>query len=170
MNPGYVVEPLGSHHDRAAFVCGIAALDDYLKHRAGQEVKRDVARVFVLTQHNSSAILGYYTLSATSITPDGLPQDIVKRLPRYPALPALLIGRLAVDQQYQGQGMGRRLLLSALRRSLNLRAELGFIAVIVDAKDDAARTFYERYDFHRFVDNPYRLYLPMGTIAQIFPA
>ena len=169
MNTSYVVEPLGNKHGRAAFVCGIAALDDYLKHRASQEVKRDVARVFVLTQQHSLAILGYYTLSATSITPDGLPQEVVKRLPRYPSLPALLIGRLAVDQHYQGQGMGRRLLLSALRRSLNLRSELGFIAVIVDAKDDAARTFYERYDFHLFVDNPYRLYIPMGTIAQIFP-
>lgn len=168
MEADYVVKPLGSRHDRAAFVCGVQPLDDYLKQRASQEIKRNVAQVFVLTQRDSPAILGYYSLSATSIVQSSLPPKLVKRLPRYPTLPALLIGRLAVDRRYQGQGIGLRLLMSAFQRSLHLNAELGCIALVVDAKDDGARAFYERHDFLRFIDDPYRLFLPMATVAQLF--
>ena len=170
VEPQYVVELLNTTHDRTSFTCGIPILDTYLKQRATQEMKRDVARVFVLVQRHSTTILGYYTLSATAIAPSGLPPDLVKRLPRYPTLPALLIGRLAVDQRYHGHGIGQRLLMSALHRSISVRAELGCIAVVVDAKDDAARTFYEHHDFRRFIDDPYRLYLPMATVVQLFQA
>jgi GNAT superfamily N-acetyltransferase len=96
-----------------------------------------------------------------------LPPTLAKRLPRYPTLPAFLVGRLAVDRRYQGQGIGRRLLMSALGRSLELRTQIGAIGVIVDAKDDAARAFYEHYDFQRFEDNPYRLILSMKTMEQL---
>ena len=169
MEPKYEIEPLGDAHDRAAFASGIAPLDRYLREQAGQEMRRNVAAVFVLRMGGSSTIAGYYTLSATSTEPTGLPRDLQKRLPRYPTLPALLIGRLAVDQRYQGQGIGRALLTSALSRSLRLRTEVGAIGVIVDAKDDRARQFYERYGFQGFLDDPYRLFLPMQTVADLVP-
>ena len=168
MAPNYVIEPLGDQHDRAAFLCGVDPLDRYIHKQAGQEMRRHVAAVFVLRTIESSAVVGYYTLSATSILPSGLPPSVTKRLPRYPSLPALLIGRLAVDQHHHEQGLGELLLTGALRRSLLLRAELGAVAVVVDAKDDRARQFYEKYDFQRFVDHEYRLYMLTQTIEQLF--
>ena len=112
---------------------------------------------------------GFYTLSAISIEPKDLPPALTKRLPRYPTLPALLVGRSTVDQRYQGQGVGRALLMSALGRGLAIRAQISAIGVIVDAKDDRARTFYEQYGFQRFQSDPYRLILFMKTIVQLVP-
>lgn len=166
----YEIEPLGEHHNRAAFSCGVEALDRYFRERAGQESRRDVARVFVLRMRDSQDVAGFYTLSAISIEPKDLPPGLARRLPRYPTLPALLVGRLAVDQRYQGQGVGRALLMSALGRSLAIRAQIGAIGVIVDAKDDRARTFYEQYGFQRFQGDPYRLILFMKTMEQLIPS
>ena len=163
----YHVEPLGSQHDRLAFSSGVAPLDQYFRERAGQDRRRDVASVFAPRVGDAPEVAGYYTLSAISIEPVSLPPALAKRLPRYPTLPAFLVGRLAVDRRYQGQGIGRRLLMSALGRSLELRTQIGAIGVIVDAKDDAARAFYEHYDFQRFEDNPYRLILSMKTMEQL---
>lgn len=165
----YEVEPLGEQHNRAAFSCGVEALDRYFRTQAGQESRRDVARVFVLRELGSEEVAGFYTLSAISIEPKGLPPTLIRRLPRYPTLPALLVGRLAVDQRYQGRGVGRALLMSALRRSLAIRAQICAIGVIVDAKDDRARTFYEQYGFQRFQSDPHRLILFMKTIEQLVP-
>lgn len=170
----YVVEPLSKRHNRADFSCGEEELDRYLKQQASQAGRRDVARVFVLCPGADevcfapTTIVGYYTLSATSIEPTNLPSDLAKRMPRYPTLPAILLGRLAIDRRYQGQGIGSILLTSALQRSLRLSTELGAIAVIVDAKHDRARQFYEHYGFQRFIDHEYRLFLPMKTIEQLF--
>src|SRR4051794_37498933 len=135
----YDIEPLGPQHDRAAFSCGVSELDRYLREQAGQERRKDVAAVFVLRLVDTDQVAGYYTLSATSIEPLSLPTALARRMPRYPTVPALLVGRLAVDQRFQGQGIGRALLMSALARSLGLRGQLGAIGVVVDAKDDAAR-------------------------------
>lgn len=167
--PHYEVKPLASEHDRTAFSCGVEPLDRYFRDQAGQEMRRNVAAVFVLRVLDSSAVAGYYTLSAMSLEPTELPLDLIKRLPRYPTLPALLIGRLAVDRRYQGQGIGRALLMSALSRSLNLRSEVGAIGVVVDAKDDVARQFYAYYGFQPFLNRPYRLFLPMKTIERLRP-
>lgn len=163
----YDIEPLGAQHDRATFSCGVEALDRYFREQAGQERRKDVAAVFVLRLLDTDQIAGFYTLNATSIEPLSLPASIIKRLPRYPTLPALLMGRLATDQRFQGQGVGRTLLMSALARSLTLREQLGAIGVIVDAKGDTARNFYEKYGFLRFTDDAYRLILPMKTISQL---
>jgi len=167
--PHYEVKPLASEHDRAAFSCGVEPLDRYFRDQAGQEMRRNVAAVFLLRMLDSSAVAGYYTLSAMSLEPTELPLDLIKRLPRYPTLPALLIGRLAVDRSYQGQGIGRAMLMSALSRSLKLRSEVGAIGVVVDAKDDAAGQFYEHYGFQRFLNRRYRLFLPMKTIEHLRP-
>lgn len=164
----FAVEPLGRHHDRAAFSCGVEALDQYLRQQAGQDIRRRVAAVFVLVERGTTAILGYYTLSATSVQAEALPDDLVKRVPRYPHLPAILLGRLAVDTRAQGAGIGAALLANALHRSTTVAADIGAMFIVVDAKDDAARRFYERHGFRRFLDNEYRLFLPMTTAEQMW--
>lgn len=168
MDPEYEIEPLAKIHDRSAFSCGVEPLDLYLKQQASQEMKRSVAVVFVLRRPAFPAtIAGYYTLSASVIVPAALPPEVAKKYPRYGELPAALLGRLAVDTRYRRQGLGETLLISAMRRSLELSRNLGMMALIVDAKDDDARAFYEHYDFRRMLDDPYRLYLPMSTIEKV---
>jgi GNAT superfamily N-acetyltransferase len=162
-----LIEPLAAAHDRAAFACGVDALDHYLRTQAGQDVAKRVAAAFVLTEPPSSAVLGFYTLAATSLLLRDLPAATAKRLPKYPHVPATLLGRLAVDQRARGRGYGELLLLDALARSLAASATIGAAAVLVDAKDDAARRFYERYGFERLPDQPRRLFLPMRTVAAL---
>jgi GNAT superfamily N-acetyltransferase len=161
-------EPLGGQDKqrRAAFSCGMEALDRYLRQQAGQEMRRGVAVVWVLHDIEHNAIAGYYTLSTASIVPSDLPDEIVRKLPRYPALPAMLIGRLAVDTSYRGQGFGGLLLADALHRALDLSHAICAIAVVVDAKDDAARQFYERFGFQRLAGHERRLFMPMATIHE----
>lgn len=168
MSAAYRIELLDKTHDRAAFSCGVEALDRYLREQAGQDMRRDVATVYVLRSVESPTVLGYYTLSASSIEYTALAPELVRRLPRYDLLPVSLIGRLAVDRQVSGQGLGQSLLLDALYRSFMLRKQIGLMAVAVDAKDDRARQFYERYGFQRYLDQPYRLYLPMKKIEKLF--
>jgi GNAT superfamily N-acetyltransferase len=160
-------EPISSQHDRAGFSSGVEALDRYLRQQAGQDQRRNVARAYGLIDVTTNAIVGYYTLSAYSIVPASLPPESTRRLPRYETLPATLIGRLAVAQRYHRRGFGRLLLLDALRRSLVASRQVAVMAVVVDAKDDAARSFYERYGFNRFQDHPYRLFLPIETVAKL---
>jgi GNAT superfamily N-acetyltransferase len=162
-----VVEPLASHHNRTAFSCGVPSLDVYLRQQAGQDMRRDLAVCYVLHDRGSAEIIGYYTLSATSIEPTALPPALAKRLGRYPVLPATLLGRLAVDARFTGQGMGGLLLLNAMRRTLH--TGIGSLAIVVDALDGRAATFYERFEFRRFEDNRLRLYLLMSKVRDIFP-
>jgi len=166
--PHLIIEPLGDTHDRAAFSSGVEPLDRYLHQQAKQDMRRYVAAVFVACEAGSATVIGYYTLSARSVSSTDLPQDMAKRLPRYPTLPAVLLGRLAVDQHYRGRGIGELLLMSALRRSARLRNDIGVVTMIVDAKDDRARSFYERYGFIHFQEQEFRLFLPMKTIEQLF--
>ena len=162
------IEPLGSQHDRAAFDCGNDSLTRYFQTQAGQDLRRRAAVPFVLVDGDSDAVAGFYTLSAYNIDMGELPPELARRFPRYPYAPATLLGRLAVDRRYQGMGLGRLLLMDALRRSMEHSREIASIAVVVDAIDDAARDFYERYGFIRFPDHPYKLFLPMSTMATLF--
>jgi predicted N-acetyltransferase YhbS len=162
----YSIEPLGSHHNRAAFSCGSESLDIYLQRQARQDARKYMAAPYVLIEKNSGAVIGYYTLSSVGINMGDLPPEIRKKLPKYPAAPATLLGRLAVDEKYQGKGLGEILLMDALYKSL--RNEIASMAVVVDAKDDKARSFYERYDFIRFPDYSHRLFLPMTVIKKMF--
>jgi ribosomal protein S18 acetylase RimI-like enzyme len=164
----FITEPLASEHDRAAFSCGVEPLDRYLNQQARQDARSRVAAPFVLTDRDSGRIIGYYTLSAFAVDLTELPSQLRKRLPRYPQVPVVLLGRLAVDQRFAGQGWGKALLIDALRRSLEHSRQIAAMAVVVDAKDDAARSFYERYGFQRLADHEYRLFLAMGTIEQLF--
>jgi GNAT superfamily N-acetyltransferase len=165
MDPRRVVESLGPHHDRAAFVCGVPALDRYLRQQAGQDLRNNLAAVFVLADGDGRTILGYYTLSATAIEATALPEATTKRLARYPLLPAVLLGRLAVAIAAQGQGLGAFLLIDALKRGYRAREQVGAMAVVVDALGEDARAFYEGFGFRRFPDHEFRLFMEMGRIA-----
>jgi len=161
------IAPINSKvHDRAAFSCGAPELDRYIRQHALQDVKRDVARVFVATKAEALTICGYYSLSATSFQRDNLPADQAKRLPRYP-VPAALLGRLAVDNSMKGKGLGAFLLMDALNRILLATQTLAVHAVIVDAIDDAASAFYRKYGFIPFAREGRRLLLPMATIRRL---
>ena len=161
-----VTEPLGSHHDRAAFSCGEPALDGYLQRQASQDIRRRVAQVFVALGDAPGKIAGYYSLSATSFDKDELLPAQAKRLPHYP-VPAAVLGRLAIDRTRQGQGLGELLLLDAVRRVIWASTTLAVHAVIVDAKNERAQAFYERYGFRPFTTEPRRLFLPLETFEKL---
>ena len=165
--PEFQVQPLGPHHDRAGFSCGVEPLDNYLKKQARQDVKKRVAAVFVYTP-DGKTIGGYYTLSQFSVDLGMLPQAIARRLPRYPIVPATLIGRLAVSTALRGQGIGELLLMDALHRSLRLSKQIASTAIIVDAKDERAMSFYRKYGFLELPSTAGRLFLPMATVEQLF--
>jgi GNAT superfamily N-acetyltransferase len=150
-----------------AFSCGDAALDRYLRTQITQDLCRDVAKPFVIVEVATRRLAGYYTLSTASVRLNDLPPETFKRLPRYPDYPAVLIGRLAIDHRYQGQGLGSALLIDIFRRAKRIDLEAAVLGIIVDATDDAARTFYEKHQFQRSPVNPYRLILPMPTIRQL---
>lgn len=144
-------------------------LDRYLQQQARQDAEKRVAAAFVLIEPPAINVLGYYTLSASVITADALPVELAKKLPRYPQLPVTLLGRLAVDQDQRGKGLGEFLLMDALYRSLNAAAEIAAMAVIVDAKDPAAEAFYAHFGFISLQHQPARMFLPMKTVAGLFP-
>jgi len=162
------IEPLGKKHDRVVFSCGIDALDTYLQKRASQETKKKIATTFVMVEGLTGAVIGYYTLSATSILLTDLPDETARKLPKYPNVPATLLGRLAIDSRYQGRGYGELLIIDALRRALQATTEVASYAVVVDAINERARSFYEQYEFCAFPDRKLRLFLPMKTTADLF--
>ena len=163
----YRVEPLGDSHDRAAFDSGIPELDGYLRHQAGQDARRKVAAPFVMIDIQGS-IVGYYTLSAYGVQLTELPKAVVRKLPRYPVLPATLLGRLAISRTHQGKKLGRFLLMDALYRSLRNTSEVASIGVVVDALDESARAFYTHYDFTQLGDHLNRLFRSMKDIENAF--
>ena len=125
-----------------------------------------MSAVFVLSAIEGDAVVGYYALSACEVEPSSLPLAMARRLPRR-AIPATLIGRLALDLRYRGQGLGGLLLVNALARASAASREVGAMLVIVDAKDEPARGFYERYGFVQFEDEPLRLFLPMADADRL---
>ena len=161
-----VIESLGPHHDRAVFSCGEPALDTYLRRQASQDVRRRVAQVFVALGDAPGTVAGYYSLSAASFEKDALPPRLAKRLPHYP-VPAAVLGRLAVDRAHRGRGLGEALLLDAIRRVVRASATIAVHAIIVDAKNEPARAFYERYGFRAFPGVPRRLFLPLETFLKL---
>lgn len=165
---GYIIEPLGKHHDRAAFSCGVELLDRYFKQQAGQDSRRHVVNCFVAVSQTTKIIAGYYTLSATVVIFDSLPESFKKKLPRYPEVPAPLVGRLAVDLQHRGKGLGEHLLLDAMRRTL--QSGLAAAILVVDPKDEQAARFYRRYGFLDIGLGRTRLYMPVSEIEKILPA
>ena len=151
------VEPLSGSHDRSKFVSGSAPLDRYLREQASQDIKRRIATCFVAVDFENQDIVGFYTLTATSVAVDALAPEIAKKLPRYPVIPAALLGRLAVSVAAQGRGLGAAVLADALLRTA--RVEMGVFAMVVDA----AQRFYEKHGFTLLVGEQRRLVLPIAT-------
>lgn len=168
--PKYRFEPLEKKkHNRAAFSCEHELLNAYLKERASQEIKKRVAAVYVLTP-DGRTIAGYYTLSQYAIDAGELSPELVQKLhlPKYDKLPATLLGRLARSKELKGAGVGELLLMDALRRALRHSSNIASVAVVVDAIDEKAREFYQRYGFIDVPGHPNRLFIPMRTVAQLF--
>jgi ribosomal protein S18 acetylase RimI-like enzyme len=161
------IEPLGSSHDRTAFTCGVSALDRYLREFATQDAKRRISNCFVAVAPNG-AIAGYYTFSAASFPIGELSAAEAKRLPRYPVLPAGLIGRLAVDTRFRGRGLGGALVMDAVLRAT--RADPAIFAIVVDAKDETAAEFYLRLGFRRFPSRATSLFVPVSVAVQALEA
>lgn len=159
-----VIQPLDTRHDRAGFRCGVGALDTYLSRQARQDVKRRISRVFVAALASQpNTVLGYYTLSSLAIELDALPHHLARRLPRHP-VPTALLGRLAVSQVAQGQGIGSMLLADAVKRTLFVSNEIAIYALVVDAIDASAQRFYERFGFALLSREGRRLFLPLKSV------
>lgn len=166
------IEPLdSSKHIRSDFSCGENSLDNYICKLASQDIKRKAATIFVLidesANHLETKILGYYTLSNYTIDITELDKGFAKTLPRYPQLPATLLGRLAVDSIQKGKGFGETLLIDALKKSLTISKHIASLAVVAEAIDEQAAQFYLKYGFQRCNHQPTKLYLPMKSIEQI---
>ena len=162
----FLIQALSKVLDKSSFSCGVEALDRYLKQQASQDIKRHLAQVFVAVPKEApQTIAGFYTLSATSMQAASMPEELARKFPRYP-LPAALIGRLAVAEYFQGQGLGKILLADALKRIVAARQSIGMFAAIVDAKDEKAKQFYIKFGFTAFHDQPLRLFLPLETVQR----
>lgn len=153
-------------HTRAGFDCGVPELNDWLTTKVSQFEKKDLARTYVLVESGQSVVKGYYALSNHTVIYEALPEDQAKGLPIID-MPVVLIGKLAVDRSLQGQRLGEFLLIDALRRASYLATKIGIRAVEVDAINDDAKRFYERYGFLTLRDDPHHLFLPMSVIRKL---
>lgn len=146
--------------DRSAFNCGVEALNRYFQQQVTQDIRRRVAACFVAVTEDDR-IAGYYTLATASMLLTDLPQSIGKKLPRYPSVPTVRMGRLAIDLQFHGIGLGGALLADALERAC--RSEIAAFALMVDAKDEQAVRFYQHHGFIPLPDATQTLFLPFET-------
>ena len=158
-----IIVTLSPQHDRKAFDCGEPSLNQYLQQHARQSAEKRISRTFVaVTKPDSPAILGYHTTLVTTLEVTQVPTKLGKA-----KIPALLLARLAVDQQFQGQGVGEFLLLDVLRRAVIISEQTGLYAVVLDALTENAKSFYLRYGFRELLDDPFHLYVPIGTIIEL---
>lgn len=159
-SPPFRVAPLDAGHDRTTFNSGSAPLDRYFQQQVTQDVRRRVAACFVSLREQR--IAGYYTLASASLLLADLPAGVGKKLPRYPTVPTVRMGRLAVDQAFKGEGLGGALLADALDRAA--RSEIAAYALMVDAKDDSAAAFYRHHGFVALPDSSLTLFLPLAAV------
>lgn len=165
MSAAFRIEPLASR-ERSGFTCGDEALDHYFRAVVNQDVRRRLASCFVAVEALTGSIAAFYTIASAAIPTPELPVAITKRLPRYPTLPAVRIGRLAVDVGFQRRGLGGALLADAGAKALQQPAAA--FALLVDAKNDAGVAFYEHHGFLRFESRSRTLFLPLATVAKAF--
>lgn len=157
----FLLAPLDVAHDRSTFRSDSEPLNCYLREQVTQDIRRRVAACF-LALTDEQRIAGYYTLASASLLLTDLPATTGKKLPRYPTVPAIRMGRLAVDQAFKGQGLGSALLADALDRAV--RSEIAAFALVVDAKDAAAATFYQHHGFIALPESPLTLFLPLASV------
>jgi len=161
-------EILGRRHDRRAFASGVPALDDWFRTRASQDQRRRVAQVFVAL--DDVGAVGFYSLSMFTLTLDSLPDELARKLPRYDAIPAALIGRLARHERAKGSGVGDLLVADAVKRVLAAAESVAAYAIVVDAKDESGRCFYQSHGFISLPSRPNRLFLLTETAAAALAA
>jgi predicted GNAT family N-acyltransferase len=159
----WLIEPLDRRHVRSAFSCGKPRLDDFIRTLVNQYEKRNLGRTYVAVRAGDPQVFGYFTLASSSVRFVNLPAELAKKLPRHP-VPVVLLARLAVDQTVRGQRLGEILLLDALDRCATLANNLGVHAVEVQAIDDEARSFYQKYGFAPLIDDRLHLILPIATV------
>ncbi len=157
----FLLSALDSKHNRNDFKSSSEALNHYLKHQVNQDIRRRVAGCFVAI-HQDQRIAGYYTLASASVRLSDLPSSIGKKLPRYPSIPAVRMGRLAIDQEFEGKGLGSALLADALAKAAS--SEIAAFALIVDTKDTQAARFYLHHGFIALPDSPLTLFLALATL------
>jgi predicted GNAT family N-acyltransferase len=163
-----MIELLDKKHVKENFDCGNEILNGYIKRQAGQDIKRKLAVCFVISDKESNEILGYYTLSNNSIPLNSLPTIFQKKLPQnYTHIPTTLIGRLAIHNDHKGKGMGKILLIDALKRSYEISQKIGSFAVVVDPIDEKAESFYEKYDFIKLPDSN-KMFITTKTLKELF--
>ena len=160
----FAVNSLDLSSDRSSFESGVAPLDRYFRNQVSQDIKRRVTACFVATDAHGQ-IAGYYTLASASVLLADLPEALVKKLPRYPSVPAVRMGRLAVDQSFKGKGLGAALLADALRRAV--KAEIAAYAFVVDAKDEDAASFYAHHGFMALPDQPLCMFMALATVRDL---
>jgi ribosomal protein S18 acetylase RimI-like enzyme len=165
MSAPFRLKPFDATYARSAFRCGTEQLDNYLREQVSQDIRRRVAACFVALT-DSQRIAGYYTIASSSLPLVDLPADMAKKLPRYPTVPAVRLGRLAVDLEFQGQGLGGALLADALDRAA--RSEIAAHALVVDATNEMAAVFYRHHGFISLPDSAHILFLPLATWAKNF--
>jgi len=163
----FVVAALDKKHDRAAFACGHDRIDRYFHETVAQDVRRQYARCFVATERASDQVAGFYTLSSSNVPLNEVPEPLARKLPRYPTVPAVLIGWLARHVDHAGQGLGEALLFDAIATVAN--APIGAHAIFADAIDDAAASFYAAFGFTPLLARPRTLYLPIATALTLLP-
>lgn len=159
----YHIRPLDATINAASFQCGREPLDDYICRYASQDVRRNVARVFIATpEEYPQQLAGFFTLSAGSVSCSSIPTSLMRKLPRYP-VPVALIGRLAVDKKFQGKGLGSILLADACQKVSQASSVLAVARIIVDAKDDTAISFYKHFGFIPLQGQTDRMLLPASV-------
>lgn len=158
------LEALTEAHDRAIFACGEETLDHYFRAQVTQDIRRNITHCFVAIEVASGLTAAFYTLAASSIPTPDLSPALTRKLPRYPTIPAVRIGRLAVDQRFQGRGLAAALLADAALRTLS--AAPAAFALVVDAKNDQAVAFYQHHGFVAFLSQPRTLFLPLATAGK----
>jgi GNAT superfamily N-acetyltransferase len=159
------LETLESSHNRSMFVSGEENLDHYFQTQVTQDIRRRIANCFVAVEVVTSQVVAYYTIASACIFTPDIAHEEAKRLPRYPTMPAVRIGRLAVDQRYQGRGLGKALLADAAIKAMT--AAPASFALLVDAKDDKATNFYKHHGFKPLGSLPRVLFLPLATAEKI---
>ncbi|MCO5174934.1 MAG: GNAT family N-acetyltransferase [Trueperaceae bacterium] len=165
MSARFAIEPLSGEHERTGFSCGNARIDAYFHEVVSQDVKRNYAKCFVAVEGSTGRLAGFYTLSSSNVPLTDVPTVLAKRLPRYPSVPAVLIGWLGRHIDYAGQGLGEALLFDALRTVVT--SSIGAHAVFAHAIDDRAASFYASFGFVPLIARPLTLYLPVATAMRL---
>jgi GNAT superfamily N-acetyltransferase len=160
----YRIRAFDANVEKNGFCCGQQTLDEYIRRYASQDVRRNVARVFVATPVNSNTLAGYFTLSAGSVNCSELPPELARKLPSYP-IPVALVGRLAVDRSFQGKGLGSILLADACQKVAQASAVLAVAGIIVDAKEASSAAFYRHFGFSALSGQLQRLFLPAAAFS-----